>query len=320
MSRAPLVTVVVPNYNHARHLPQRLDSILNQSFKDFELLLLDDCSTDDSRRVLSEYAARCGARCDFNSVNSGSPFKQWNRGARQARGEYVWIAESDDSASPEFLATLVGLLESDPSLVLAYCRVESIDEEGRPSPGGPIGLYSTPRWLADYTADGPEECARYMCFQATIPNASAVVFRRSAMAAAGWAEEGMRYCGDWITWARLLAHGRLAFTARVLSQFRIHSASLGNRSAGRGVYYRESARVVAEILQRFPASPDIHRAAVQGRLGEWVGYCLDRPRRFLDADGREVRKALAAVEPSLNQRMVKAMVHQTIQRLKHSLR
>ena len=315
MSASPLVSVVVPNYNHAPHLPQRLDSILNQTFQDFELILLDDASTDDSRRILTEYATRCGARCHFNPVNSGSPFKQWNRGARQARGTYIWIAESDDSASPDFLSTLVGLLESDPSLVLAYCRVDAIDENGRPSPGGPIGLYSTPRWQADHIADGSEECARYMSFQATIPNASAVVFRRSTLEKIGWAEEGLRYCGDWITWARLIGTGRLAFTSRVLSQFRIHSGSLGSRSSGRGIYHREAARVVAEILQRFPPPPHTRDAAVQGRVGEWISYCLNDPRRFLDADGREVRKALAQVDPNLTRRILRSILYQCYQRI-----
>ena len=99
----PTVSVVVPNYNHGRFLPQRIDSILGQTFQDFELILLDDCSTDNSRMILSSYAGDPRVRIEFNSANSGSPFKQWNKGVRLARGEYVWIAESDDYAEPRFL-------------------------------------------------------------------------------------------------------------------------------------------------------------------------------------------------------------------------
>ena len=94
----PKVSIVVPNYNHARFLPRRIDSILGQSFQDFELILLDDCSADDSRSILSKYADDPRVRIEFNEVNSGSSFKQWNKGVRLAHGEYVWIAESDDYA------------------------------------------------------------------------------------------------------------------------------------------------------------------------------------------------------------------------------
>ena len=110
----PTVSVIVPNYNHARFLPQRIETILRQSYQDFELLLLDDCSTDDSRAILSQYASDPRVRLEFNEMNSGSPFKQWNKGVRLARGKYVWIAESDDYADPQLLERLVAVLEADP--------------------------------------------------------------------------------------------------------------------------------------------------------------------------------------------------------------
>src|ERR1700747_3572036 len=110
----PKVSVIVPNYNHARFLPKRIDSILGQSFQDFELILLDDCSSDDSRSILSQYASNPRVKIDFNEVNSGSAFKQWNKGVHLARGEYVWIAESDDYADPRFFERLVAVLDRDP--------------------------------------------------------------------------------------------------------------------------------------------------------------------------------------------------------------
>src|SRR5246127_2931841 len=103
----PTVSVVVPNYNHARFLPERIESILRQSYQDFELILLDDCSSDDSRAILSQYADDPRVRLEFNAVNSGSTFKQWNKGVRLARGKYVWIAESDDYADERLLQRLV---------------------------------------------------------------------------------------------------------------------------------------------------------------------------------------------------------------------
>src|ERR1700691_3837398 len=118
----PKVSVVIPNYNHARFLPRRIETVLQQTFQDFEVIFLDDCSTDSSRPILSSYANNPIVRIEFNSVNSGSTFKQWNKGVGLARGEYVWIAESDDYADPRFLERLVGVLDSEPEAAFAYCR------------------------------------------------------------------------------------------------------------------------------------------------------------------------------------------------------
>ena len=107
-------SIVVPNYNHKRFLLQRLDSILAQSLQDFELILLDDCSTDGSQTILEKYARYLRVRLEFNEVNSGSPFKQWNKGVQLARGKYVWIAESDDYADLRLLERLVAILKPNP--------------------------------------------------------------------------------------------------------------------------------------------------------------------------------------------------------------
>ena len=95
----PLVSVIIPNYCHAKYLDQRIQSVLNQTYPNFEVIILDDCSPDDgaSRAVIEKY------RFDphvthiiYNETNSGSTFKQWNKGFSLAEGELVWIAESDD--------------------------------------------------------------------------------------------------------------------------------------------------------------------------------------------------------------------------------
>src|ERR1700741_850078 len=156
----PKVSVIVPNYNHARFLRQRLDSIVGQTFQDFELILLDDCSSDDSQSILSNYADDSRVRIEFNVVNSGSTFKQWNKGVRLARGKYIWLAESDDYADERLLERLVAMLDAEPSSVFAYCRSWRILADGQIS--GFLDSHYTKldpqRWTADFWADGREEC------------------------------------------------------------------------------------------------------------------------------------------------------------------
>src|SRR6516225_1429789 len=128
----PRVTVVIPSYNHGRFLPRRFETILGQTYRDYEILFLDDGSTDDSLAVLERYKGLPNLRAFINRTNGGSVFKQWNRGVRAARGEYVWLAESDDASDPRFLQTLVELLDAHPRVGLAYCNSRYIDELDRP--------------------------------------------------------------------------------------------------------------------------------------------------------------------------------------------
>ncbi len=193
VNTTPTVSVIVPNYNHARFLPKRIESIFGQSFQNFELILLDDCSTDDSRSILCRYASDPRVRVEFNEVNSGSSFKQWNKGVSLARGEYVWIAESDDYADRQLLETLVTTLGADPTVMLAYCRSWRVTEDDQKNGFGDWYLdYLDPqRWTANFVTDGVEECQNYFVYSNPVPNASAVVFRRAGYQRVGGADEKM---------------------------------------------------------------------------------------------------------------------------------
>src|SRR5258707_14882309 len=90
----PRVSVIIPNYNHARYLRKRIETVLEQTYQDFEVILLDDCSTDGSSSIIDEYRNDSRVRMGLNEKNSGSTFKQWNKGVGLAEGKNVWIAES----------------------------------------------------------------------------------------------------------------------------------------------------------------------------------------------------------------------------------
>ena len=109
----PLISIILPNYNHACYLHDRLDSIFNQTYTHFEVIILDDCSTDGSLELLSVYKNHPKvSHFIINSTNTGSPFKQWHKGLKLAQGEYIWIAESDDSCALNFLDEQLNILEN----------------------------------------------------------------------------------------------------------------------------------------------------------------------------------------------------------------
>jgi glycosyltransferase involved in cell wall biosynthesis len=227
----PTVSVIIPSYNHARFLRQRIDTVLQQTFQDFEVILLDDCSTDNSREIISSYAGDPRVRIELNQINSGSTFKQWNKGVRLARGKYVWIAESDDYSDMRFLERLVAVLDSEPQAAFGYCRSwrVSADDALDGFADAYLKELQTSHWTADYLADGAEECRKYFVRFNIVPNASAAVFRRTIYEQVGGADETYRLCGDWKLWAAMTLTGKIAYLSEPLNYYRFHDQSVLGR-------------------------------------------------------------------------------------------
>lgn len=223
----PKVSVIVPTYNHAAYLSQRLDSIQRQTYNDLELIIIDDASTDDSHRILLRYYSKPRVRIVVNPVNSGSAFPQWNRGISLAEGEYVWIAESDDSADPHFLETLVPLLDENPGIGLAYCQSRLINEKGIDI-GDSLNWTSDldpKRWKQDFTNNGKDEIHNYLIHKNTIPNASAVITRSSVLKKVLPVDSSFKLCGDWMHWGKVLLRSDLAYVAEALNHWRLGSSN-----------------------------------------------------------------------------------------------
>lgn len=230
----PRVSAIVPNYNYARYLPRRLSTLSSQTVPLTEMLVLDDASLDDSVAVVQ---AQLGSfhpepMIVRNSQNSGSVFRQWLAGARRASGEFVWIAEADDEAKPEMLESLMNAMRADPSLVMAYCQSEAIDADDAVVAADYTSYtddLSRERWLSAYTASGTEEAICGLAVKNTVPNVSAVVFRREALLRVLETHEdeivSYRVAGDWIVYLRLLESGRIYFEPRPLNRHRRHNSS-----------------------------------------------------------------------------------------------
>jgi glycosyltransferase involved in cell wall biosynthesis len=253
----PTVSVIVPNYNHERYLRRRIESVLCQTYRDFEVILLDDCSTDKSRSILSGYVSEPRVRLAFNEKNSGSTFRQWNKGMRMARGRYVWIAESDDYADPGFLTRMVRILEEQTEVTFAYCRSWMIGEENERLGFSDWYLddLHVDRWTADFVADGIEECRRFFVLANPVPNASAVLLRKQVYEKVGGADERFRICGDYNLWAAMALGGKIAYVAEPMNYFRSHRESVRSRTQGGGLDVAEYFYVMLSILVRV-APPD----------------------------------------------------------------
>jgi glycosyltransferase involved in cell wall biosynthesis/SAM-dependent methyltransferase len=248
-----LVSVIVPNYNHEKYLAERLRSITGQTYQNMEIILLDDASTDGSRAILEEFSnQQSGTRLLVNTENSGSTFKQWRKGLSEARGKYVWVAESDDVSEPDFLEKLVEKLEENPELSLAYCQLQMVATNGEKlgTPDEWLSEIDPLRWKTDFINDGIEEIRRSLVVKNTILNASGVVFRNFDDIAY-LVDDSMRICADWLFWVRLLQRGGVAYVSEPLSRWRLNSSNARNRPPGE-LEWLEGERVLiqaAEILK-----------------------------------------------------------------------
>jgi len=271
----PLVSVIVPNYNHKRFLEQRLQSIEQQSFTDYEVWLLDDNSSDGSQEVLAAFAERHAHwQLVPNRQNSGSPFAQWNKGAALARGRYLWIAESDDWAHPRLLEELVPLLAQNDSVALAYAQSYLVNTEGTVLHSYEENLrfiYKTQRWQENFTVSGRQANREWLLFHNPIPNASGALLRLGAFRQAGPADASMRLNGDWLHYAKMLTHGDLAFTAQHLNYFRVHDASQREKARATGSVYREIIRINDFIRQSDPEAEVPANEALRKVAGWWMG-------------------------------------------------
>lgn len=248
----PSVSVIVPNYNHERYLRQRIDSILAQTYSDFELILLDDMSVDKSVELLQEYKNHPKVRAlVVNEQNSGSTFKQWEKGIGLAQGKYIWIAESDDWAEPQLLERLVPLLERNENIGVAYCQSFQADAQGNI-----IGNYEhwtqylhPSLWKSDFVQNGLEHIQHYLCQKNTLPNASAVLFRKSLIEKVMPLDTSYRICGDVKVWFDLLLRSDIAYVSTPLNYFRFHAQNV--RESKAALMQEEQEKIHAYFLDTF---------------------------------------------------------------------
>jgi glycosyltransferase involved in cell wall biosynthesis len=252
----PKVSVIVPNFNHAVYLRARLDSIYSQTYANFEVILLDDFSNDNSVDILQEYAGRYpeNTRICLNSRNSGSAFRQWRKGFDLASGELVWIAESDDACSENLLEELVSFFYN-PGVMLAFARTEFIQ--------GSNIIWSQEEYMADidleiwrssFVKSAMDLIKSAWCAKNIVPNVSGAIFRNprkmELLDDPEWLD--LHMCGDWIFYLTVIRGGLVGYSTKATNYYRQHNR---NTSVGRGMserYYREHEIVGKRLVSLYP--------------------------------------------------------------------
>lgn len=248
--KQPLVSVIIPNYNHAKYLDERILSVLTQTYQNFEVIILDDVSKDNSREVIEKYRTnKHVSHIVYNEVNSGSTFKQWDKGFNLAKGDLIWIAESDDSCENVLLEKLVAEFQKDDKLVLAFCNSMIIDQDGNQ-----IGVIQRKAWQKDIHCSGMDFIHDYLYQDNLIYNASSALFRKDITMQIGKQYIDFKASGDWLFWIEICEKGNICMLQSPLNHFRKHLGNVTIKAMCNGVQQTENKRIFDYIVSKHEIS------------------------------------------------------------------
>lgn len=255
------VTAIIPNYNHAKYLPQRIESILNQTYPLIDIIVLDDCSTDNSREVIEAYVNKYPTRVKsvFATKNSGNVFRQWQNGHLRATGDIVWICESDDFCEATFVERAIRAFR-DPSVMLSFGSVQYANSAGEFVQG--LDDYREECEPAIWDSTTVRPASEWFCngfgVKNAIPNVGGSLWRRFHIPEDVWSRASeFKIMGDWFLYSVIAGGGQIAYEPTAVSYFRIHSKNTsGKKAQSVPSYYDEYSRIMKILKSKWPIPED----------------------------------------------------------------
>lgn len=267
MLQHPFVTVIIPNYNHAEFLEQRLLSVLNQTYSNFEVIILDDFSEDGSLTIIEKYKNNPRIKeVLINRVNTGSVFTQWVKGITLATGKYLWIAESDDYAELNFLEKMVAAAKGNGSAGLVFSDSFNIDASGN--------IFKTVSEKHPYLKSLHNYChkfqvrhkaAVYFISDMLILNASSVLFDLEKLKAVLNIKklQTFKNCGDRFVYLSIYLNYDIIYLNEPINYRREHDKNITKTNFSSGLIYKERMLVINYFFKDLKDSPSNHLAFVE---------------------------------------------------------
>ena len=229
------ISVIIPNYNYAKFLFERVYSILNQNYPIYELIILDDCSTDNSLEIINQIVSSINKYINVKVVlsekNSGNAFSQWQKGFKLASGDYVWICEADDYCKKNFLRKVTKPINQNGNIIISYVDTGFIDSTGtivKKSLIDQIDLLKTGHWQKNYINTGQDEIDNYTYLNCTIPNVSGIIIKKDDYEDILNISKTFKQCGDWYFYLNALQRGKIAFNKKTLNYYRLHGNNISS--------------------------------------------------------------------------------------------
>ena len=258
------VSVIIPNYNHATFLEKRIESVLNQTYTDFEIILLDDCSTDHSKSIIEKYRDHPKvAGIISNEKNSGSTFLQWKKGIENASGELIWIAESDDWCEPSLLSVLVNGLEKNPSCVVAFCQSYCMETEEKIK-------WQSATEMEEEVIPGKTFFENRLIYGCTIFNASMAIFKKEFALKVPDTYTEFKMAGDWFFWICLVQYGDCFVSNQLLNYFRKGTQNVSSKLYASGNNFMEDLKVLEFLTKQKFADKQLVHSSIYNKYNNFL--------------------------------------------------
>lgn len=228
-----MFSVLITTHNQANWLKERINSVLKQYYEDFEVIILDNHSTDGSATIIEQYRTHPKVtHIVINKENSGRPITLWQRGVKIAKGDWIWIAEGDDFADPGFLSACKKDIDNNPSIGLWYCDSNILDEASgkiiRRFSERRNAIFKNRKWNTAYCQDGIKEVNECLKYDCTVNNMSAAVFKRELIAPLLTSLPPYVYYADWWICLQVCFQADICYNPEPLSTYRRHSQNFSS--------------------------------------------------------------------------------------------
>ena len=272
----PLVSAIVASYNHAGFLRQRMESLVAQTYPNLEILVIDDCSTDNSRDLLAGFATDSRVRIVNHGKNAGW-VRVSNEGVDSTTGKYLLFANCDDYCDLRQIETLVEMLEAAPNAGVAFTRSDIVDERGKVLASD--FTYREPHFqerCRERTIISGREMQRFFLHACVIPNLSAALIRRECFERVGAFSLAFRVCCDWDFFFRVAPLFDFVYDPLPLNSFRQHRTSIRSSTRSR-VVIEEYIRLLHEQIPMAGLSRWREQKALLHIATLWAAHIIDEP-------------------------------------------
>lgn len=276
MEKSRTVAVIIASYNHAEFLNQRIQSIIDQTHQDLEVLVIDDFSTDNSCEVLEQFRSDPRIQLHFSDVNQGWVATS-NLGVEQTSAGFVIFANCDDFCEPQLISSLLEALELNPTAAMSFCQSDLVDQDNLLI--GTDRMHRSRKFKSLTEGDaliGGGIATELLIDSCIIPNLSAVLFRRDALVEAGILSSQFSVVSDWDLFFKIAKRHDIAYVHSRLNSFRQHNTTIRSSTKDRKIFY-EYFDLLLSQLYLSNRGKRINRLVRNSIMSKWISYIITSP-------------------------------------------
>lgn len=277
----PLVSIIFTSFNHKEYLKQALDSLINQTYSNYELIIVDDCSTDGSQEILLKYKFLDKVTLILQTINSGSYVKASNYGASFAKGEYLLFAQCDDFAEVNQIEVLLNAFHRNPTAGVVFSKSNLVDEKGKVFSDDYYGREK--RFKEAVKNNGLIKATKmkeFLSFSCVIPNLSAALIKHNLFKEVRGLSEQYLVVADWEFWLDLTEKTDFYYVSQPLNYFRQHATTIRS-SVKMKIQILEIYNMLYNHIEKYNLdSIQVHKIKI-GAGAIWFSYFIESKKTWL---------------------------------------